>query len=73
MYVDPLTRARAIRGATAQTFVRATCYDHLGQAKAALDAYQKFLAMNTDQTSNEYFEATGRVRFLERMVKEKGH
>ena len=54
-------------------FVRATCYDHLGQAKAALDAYQKFLAMNTDQTSNEYFEATGRVRFLERVVKEKGH
>lgn len=54
-------------------FVRATCYDHLGQAKVALDAYRKFLAMNTDQTSNEYFEATGRVRFLERAVKEKGH
>ncbi|MGB7022836.1 MAG: tetratricopeptide repeat protein [Candidatus Acidiferrales bacterium] len=54
-------------------FVRATCYDHMGQAKEALDAYRKFLAMNTDQTSNEYFEATGRVRFLERIVKEKGH
>lgn len=54
-------------------FVRATCYDHLGRAKEALDAYRKFLAMNTDQTSNEYFEATGRVRFLERIVKEKGH
>lgn len=54
-------------------FVRATCYDHMGQAKAALDAYQKFLAMNTDQTSNEYFEATGRARFLERVVKGKGH
>lgn len=54
-------------------FVRATCYDHLGQAKEALDAYRKFLAMNTDQTSNEYFEAAGRVRFLERVVKEKGH
>ncbi|MGH9730303.1 MAG: tetratricopeptide repeat protein [Candidatus Acidiferrales bacterium] len=54
-------------------FVRATCYDHLGQAKEALGAYRKFLAMNRDQTSNEYFEATGRVRFLERVVKEKGH
>ncbi|HVA18102.1 MAG TPA: tetratricopeptide repeat protein [Candidatus Dormibacteraeota bacterium] len=54
-------------------FVRAMCYDHMGQSKAALDGYQKFLAMNTDQTSNEYFEATGRVRFLERVVKEKGH
>jgi len=54
-------------------FVRATCYDHLGQARAALDAYRNFLAMNTDQTSNEYFEATGRVRFLERVVKGNGH
>ena len=54
-------------------FVRATCYDHLGQAKVALDAYRKFLVMNTDQTSDEYFEATGRVRFLERVVKGKGH
>lgn len=54
-------------------FVRATCYDHLGQAKEALDAYRKFLAVNADQTSNEYFEATGRARFLERVVKEKGH
>lgn len=52
-------------------FVRATCYDHLGETKEALDAYQKFLAMNTDQTSNEYFEATGRARFLERIVKGK--
>lgn len=54
-------------------FVRATCYDHLGKAKEALDAYRKFLAVNADQTSNEYFEATGRARFLERVVKEKGH
>ncbi|MHB8541752.1 MAG: tetratricopeptide repeat protein [Candidatus Acidiferrales bacterium] len=53
-------------------FVRAMCYDHMGQAKAAYDAYQKFLAMNTDQTSNEYLEATGRARFLKRVLKGKG-
>jgi len=53
-------------------FVRAMCYDHMGQAKPAYDAYQKFLAMNTDQTSDEYLEATGRARFLKRVLKGNG-
>ena len=53
-------------------FVRATCYDHMGQAKAALDAYQKFLSLNTDKNSNQYFEAAARARFLEKMLKDKG-
>jgi protein O-GlcNAc transferase len=52
-------------------FVRATCYDHLGQLQPALDAYKKFLALNKDQTSNEYFEAAGRIRFLEDALKNK--
>ncbi len=50
-------------------FVRATCYDHLGQLAPALDAYKKFLALNKDQMSDEYFEATARVRFLEDALK----
>jgi len=45
-------------------FIRATCYDKLGQAAEALDAYRKFLAQNKDETSDMYFEATARVRFL---------
>ena len=53
-------------------FVRASCYDHMGQPAAALAAYQKFLVMNTDTNSNEYFEAAARVRFLEKALKEKG-
>ncbi|HEV2297589.1 MAG TPA: tetratricopeptide repeat protein [Candidatus Acidoferrales bacterium] len=53
-------------------FVRATCYDHMGQAAAALEAYQKFLALNTDKNSNQYFEAAARVRFLEKELKDKG-
>lgn len=53
-------------------FVRATCYDHMGQAAAALAAYQKFLAVNTDKNSNQYFEAAARARFLDKMLKDKG-
>jgi Flp pilus assembly protein TadD len=54
-------------------FLRGSCYDHMGQAQEALDAYQKFLTMNTDTNSNPYFEATQRVRFLKAALKRKGH
>jgi tetratricopeptide (TPR) repeat protein len=47
-------------------FVRATCYDKLGQAAPALEAYKKFLDMNKDENSDMYFEATARVRTLTR-------
>lgn len=53
-------------------FVRASCYDQMNQPEQALAAYQKFLAMNTDQNSNQYFEATQRVRFLKLLLKQKG-
>lgn len=53
-------------------FVRASCYDQTNQPEEALAAYQKFLAMNTDQNSNQYFEATQRVRFLKLVLKRKG-
>jgi tetratricopeptide (TPR) repeat protein len=52
-------------------FIRATCYDKLGQAAEALDAYQKFLSQNKDETSDMYFEATARVRFLIRELQNK--
>lgn len=54
-------------------FVRALCYDHSNQPEQALAAYQKFLTMNTDQSSNLYFQATERVRFLQLLIKKKGH
>jgi Flp pilus assembly protein TadD len=49
-------------------FVRATCYDKLGQVAPALEAYKKFLEMNKDENSDMYFEATARVRTLTREV-----
>jgi protein O-GlcNAc transferase len=52
-------------------FVRATCYDKLGQAALALDAYKKFLGMNKDENSDMYFEATARVRTLTRELANK--
>ncbi|MGH9744697.1 MAG: tetratricopeptide repeat protein [Candidatus Acidiferrales bacterium] len=52
-------------------FIRATCYDRLGQAAPALDAYQKFLQLNKDENNDMYFSATARVRFLTRELKEK--
>jgi len=52
-------------------FIRATCYDRLGDASDALENYQKFLELNKDLTSDEYFAATARVRTLEREVRKK--
>jgi tetratricopeptide (TPR) repeat protein len=52
-------------------FIRATCYDKLGQAAPALDAYQKFLQLNKDETSDMYFEAAARARTLARELKDK--
>jgi Flp pilus assembly protein TadD len=50
-------------------FIRATCYDKLGQQAQALDAYKKFLELNTDQNNDMYFEASSRVRTLSRELK----
>jgi len=52
-------------------FIRATCYDRLGQTKLALDGYQEFLKLNKDQTSDMYFEATARSRTLQRELDKK--
>ncbi len=52
-------------------FIRATCYDKLGQPAPALEAYQKFLQLNKDENSDMYFEATARVRTLTRELANK--
>jgi tetratricopeptide (TPR) repeat protein len=52
-------------------FMRAACYDKLGQSAEALDAYQKFLAVNRDENSDMYFEATSRTRALTFELKNK--
>jgi tetratricopeptide (TPR) repeat protein len=52
-------------------YMRATCYDHLGQAPQALAAYQKFLQLNKDENSDMYFVSTARVRVLIRELQNK--
>ena len=52
-------------------FIRASCYDKLGKARDALDAYRKFLELNAGQTNDQYFIAASRARALERELIEK--
>ena len=52
-------------------FIRASCYDKLGQPVQALDAYEHFLQLNTDQNSDMYFAAASRARELKREVGDK--
>src|SRR5580693_1282076 len=52
-------------------FIRATCYDKLGQSAPALEAYQKFLQLNKDENSDMYFQAAARARTLTRELQNK--
>ncbi len=52
-------------------FMRAACYDNLGEAADALDAYQRFLQLNKDENSDMYFIATARSRVLARELQNK--
>jgi len=52
-------------------YLRATCYDKLGQIVEALDAYKTFLQLNKDENSDMYFVSTSRVRALTRELQEK--
>jgi len=52
-------------------YLRATCYDRMGQIAEALDAYKKFLESNKDENSDMYFVSTSRVRALTRELQEK--
>lgn len=52
-------------------YIRASCYDKLGQPVQALDAYQRFLQLNTDQNSDMYFAAAARARELARELHDK--
>jgi len=52
-------------------FVRAICYDKLNQPKLALDAYQKFLALDQDKNPDQVWQAKERSKVLQRMLERK--
>jgi Flp pilus assembly protein TadD len=61
--LDQLARREPL--APVSWFVRATCYDKLGRKPEALDAYQKFLALDHGQEDRDEFWAQQRIRILE--------
>jgi tetratricopeptide (TPR) repeat protein len=65
--IDLLAQQQALPPAT--LFVRADCYDKLGKKPEALDAYEKFLAANTDKNNDMYFAAAARERDLKRELR----
>jgi Flp pilus assembly protein TadD len=67
--LDALSKREELPAAS--WYLRATCYDKLGELPEALDAYQKFLHLNKDENSDMYFVATSRVRTLTLELKDK--
>ncbi|MBI4465830.1 MAG: hypothetical protein HY656_00180, partial [Acidobacteria bacterium] len=52
-------------------FLRARNYDQLRQCGLAIDYYERFLALNRDSRSDQYFQATGRLRLLRNVCRER--
>ena len=67
-----LDQVAKIEAATAGSwFVRALCYDKLRQFEPALDAYQKFLALDEDKNPDQRWQAEQRSKVLKRMLEGK--
>jgi Flp pilus assembly protein TadD len=52
-------------------FIRALCYDKLGQVLPALDAYRKFLELDGNRNSDQVWQANQRIHVLEKMAEKK--
>ena len=52
-------------------FLRALCYDKLGQAQPALEAYRHFLELDQDRNPDQVWQATQRIHVLEKMADKK--
>jgi Flp pilus assembly protein TadD len=54
-----------------ELFVRALCYDKLQQTKAALEAYQHFLAADQDRNPDQVWQAQQRIIVLKKTLEKK--
>jgi Flp pilus assembly protein TadD len=54
-----------------ESFVRALCYDKLQQTKAALEAYQNFLAADQDRDPDQVWQAQQRIIVLKKTLEKK--
>jgi len=63
--------AKAETPTAASWFIRALCYDKLRQVKPALEAYQRFLAMDERKNPDQVWQAEQRSKVLKHMLEEK--
>jgi len=54
-----------------ELFIRALCYDKLQQTKAALEAYQNFLAADQDRNPDQVWQAQQRIIVLKKTLEKK--
>ena len=64
--------AKAEPPAAGSWFIRALCYDKLHQIKPALEAYQKFLAMDEGKNPDQIWQAQQRSEVLKHNSRRKG-
>ncbi|HEY2461517.1 MAG TPA: tetratricopeptide repeat protein [Candidatus Acidoferrum sp.] len=63
--------AKAEQPAAGTWFIRALCYDKLRQLQPALDAYQKFLALDDGKNADQIWQAQQRSKVLKRELEQK--
>ena len=63
--------AKAETPTAASWFIRALCYDKLHQAKPALEAYQRFLAMDERKNPDQVWQAEQRSKVLQHMLEKR--
>lgn len=52
-------------------FIRALCYDKLGEVEPALEAYRQFLALDGNKNPDQVWQANQRIHVLEKKDKKK--
>jgi Flp pilus assembly protein TadD len=52
-------------------FIRALCYDKLGQVQPALDAYRKFVELDANKNPDQVWQANQRIHVLEKAAEKK--
>ena len=67
--LDQLARSEPPNSGT--WFMRATCYDKLGNMAEAIEAYQKFIELDHGRDDAQDFQARQRVAFLRRKLEGK--
>lgn len=52
-------------------FIRALCYDKLGEVQAALEAYRRFLTLDANKNPDQVWQANQRIHVLEKTAEKK--